>query len=335
MPDHTSEYKKFVEDREARRQRRKREGEHRQWLADAPKREAELTAEIDKRLEQEANGTLPKMQIGYKEGLSRHTVMVMKGFLLLAGLVSFFAYSVLLLPIVFLYGLLYISVVKQEKAANYGLRKELHIKYIKFDSLIALGIIIMAIAVVGISYIANGTTESMYAGKTEAQIYQMLEVKGERNPEMRAKMIANSGQTMTKEERIMYQVLTLMTGRRELGQNVDNGMTNFGGGTFKRPAGGTHTMPDGTEMPNWTPPENFEGIREENGSFKKWDGAGRGGRMMGKPGMNLSDLPLDDAITQIFKIISMSLMGILVCGGILVICKTASDINGEKVKAKT
>ncbi|MCL2631046.1 MAG: hypothetical protein FWD49_05960, partial [Firmicutes bacterium] len=149
---------------------------------------------------------------GYNDGFSIGKIKAFKLILLALMPIAFFLYSVLLLPIALLYGILYFPVKRKERDMNYGLKKEFQKSIPKMDSAVALSVVAIVLCLVSISAMTTGTQSSVYAGKSEAQIYEIL-LNGDMHPllaEREATRIANSGTSLTRGEKFMFQSLTLL-----------------------------------------------------------------------------------------------------------------------------
>jgi hypothetical protein len=200
---------------------------------------------------EDANGIKRRISSGYSDGLSIKTVRKIKIFLLVCLPLAYFLYSVLLLPIVILYGLTYLPIKSKERNLNYGVREELRVSLPKFDSVIALILVVVVGALIGISSLTTSEQNSMFAGKSKAQIYAVLEARGmgKNQAENMAERIANSSASMTAAEKLLTQAGTLLTGQREFFVTKNSDMLGLGGGrkmfTGQRPDGGNGSPSSG------------------------------------------------------------------------------------------
>jgi len=259
--------------------------------------------------------------------------------LLIAMPISFFLYSILLLPIVALYGFLYFASRGIERRQNAGLRKELWVKVPKFDTAIALGVVIMITCVVGLSVLSTGTEPSMYAGRSETQIYSMLREDGmsSHQAQERTERIMSSGMHLSPLQRAGLQMLTLQTGQREMFRTVNDFSTQFasggnvvvrqpqgggsgGGGTHQIPEAGGNLVirnPDGSRTQHTGSREELERIAAQHRS---------------STGNALGNMPLAQSIGQSFRVISMAMLAIVLFGGAILVAKnTKNDETSPKV----
>jgi hypothetical protein len=255
-----------------------------------------------------------RVKSGYNDGFRIRTINTIKFVLLISGVFAYFLYSVLLLPIVFLYGLTFFPMMKKQRNINYGIRKELHISLLKFDSLIALLCMLMVVVVIALSSITNGTKNSVFAGKNEAQIYAIMVNQGmtvDMAKQMASRM-AGSSATLTTAQQLLIQAGTMLTGQRELFETKNAGATGFAGGN--RPNGGAR--PNGT----FTPPKdgNFA-MRPPNGS------GGFGGNRPITGGGQRGDFRASNVssmLTDVFGMINSVLLAVIFIGGVVVCLKT-------------
>jgi len=247
--------------------------------------------------------------------------------LLVAMPISFFLYSVLLFPLVLIYGLLYFPIKKEERKLNYGLRKDLHISLPKFDSAIALAVIVVITSIVGISMLTSGTAQSQFAGKNEAQIYQILTSQGmsSSTAQTRAKEIIANGETMTKWDKAVLQSATLLTGDRVLFMSRNENATNLGGANVVKRApqtnnnsggggGGGNNNNNGDQQtlkiknPDGST-ETHQGTRDELDKIAaQWH-----------KNNGLGNVPLMQTLTQTFKTISIIMLVVVFAGGIFIV----------------
>ena len=277
----------------------------------------------EQKLEQDNQGILRRQRSGYKDGwFSPKSIRIIKIAILVLAPLSFFLYSILLFPLILIYGLLYFPTKKQERKLNYGLRKDLWTTLPKFDSMIAMVVIVVITSIVSLAMLTSGTSQSQYAGKSEVQIYQMLEAQGDKNAKQRAKDIIESGQTMTNWDKIVLQCGTLLTGQRELFKTKNESATNLGGANIvkKKPQtnngggggsnggdnnSGQQTLkirnPDGTESTHHGTRDELEKIA------KQYKSSG------------LGNVPVMATLTQTFKTISIIMLLFVFCGGVFIV----------------
>lgn len=272
-------------------------------------RKIALKEEIARKEYEDDKGIKRRQKYGYSDGLSLKTIRIIKIVLLVAGVLSYFLYSVLLLPIVFVYGLLYFSIRKKERNMNYGMRKELWIKLTKFDSIIALIIVVTAVSMTGLSMMTMGTGNSTFAGKGKEQIVYMLQVSGVSDAEERAESIMERGMHLTSGQRSMYQALTLLTGQRELFQTKYSGSTSFGGGM------------SGGSRPSGRPPANFTRPDGGSQSFSPPSGV----RIVSRGGMSMGTIRLTATMSQMFSTVNLVLLIIVMAGGAYVVLRKQKD----------
>jgi hypothetical protein len=266
---------------------------------------------------EDANGIRRRINSGYNDGLSLKTIKILKTILLISIPIVYFVYSVLLLPIVVIYGLLYLPIKNKERNLNYGVRDELRIALPKFDSIIALILIVVVGALIGISSLTTSEQNSMFAGKSQTQIYAILQARGmsETQAKNMAKNIANSSASMTQAERLLTQAGTLLTGERVLFETKNADMMGLGG---KRPSitrtedgktiirnGGNGGMPNG----KFTRPPN---------------GAGR---PSGFKSGGFGSVNIQQSLNEVFSTINIVLLLVVFVGGIFSVC--AIKNNGE------
>lgn len=272
-------------------------------------------------------GIKRKVKYGYNDGLSLNTIRITKIILLVGGVLSYFLYSVLLFPIVLVYGLLYFSVRQKERNLNYGLRKELWVKLPKFDSLIAIIIIVCTVSMVGLSAMSSGNRTSVFAGKNELQVYQMLKSQSSSGTDEelreRATEMVKNGMTLTTWEKYMYQAGTLLTGQRELFQSKYQAATSsFGGRAVFRSGSRPSVGPPGGGTMK---------IKRPDGSSQTFSGGPPGGFPRGRSmGMN----PMMMAqITQILTTVNIILLVLTMSGGAF-IAISKKGREEEQIKKK-
>lgn len=290
------------------------------------RREAKAV-EIEQKEYEDAHGIKRKVKYGYSDGMSLKTIRIIKIVLLVAGLVSFFLYSVLLLPIVLLYGLLYFFMRQKERNMNYGMRKELWVKLPKFDCTIALIIVIVTFCMVGLSAISTRNRNSVFAGKNEAQVYQILVTRGTSSgdAEERAKDMVKNGMTLTTWERYMYQAGSLLTGHRELFQSKYQSASSFGRMVVRKPSDG---------MPSSGSGGGVMKIKRPDGSVQT--SSGRPPNFARGAGFGMNPMMMA-SITQVLTTSNMILLLIMVAGGGFIVLrkKQEKEDDRKEVKAKS
>jgi hypothetical protein len=267
-------------------------------------------------------------------------IKLLKIILLLSLPVAFFMYSMLLLPIVLLYGILLFPIKKIESNTNYGVKKELAVKIPKIDCVAAIALVVVVISVVSISALTTGTQGSTYAGKSEAQVYEMLVDGGmsSSTAETQAREIIRSGRTLTRGERIALQSCTLLTGQRELFLTRNRGAESLGnnqivqrssgGNTVTAPGsgggGGDGGVGDGTLK-----------LRQPDGSVSYHTGA-EADRLVAEYRANngLSQVPLTQTVTQIFKTLSYGMLILIFGGGIFMLIRAKKIPKKQNAKRK-
>ena len=281
--------------------------------------------EYEEKLDQDDQGILRRKKSGYSDGwFSTKSIRIIKIVLLVAMPISFFLYSVLLLPLVLIYGLLYFPIKKEERKLNYGLRKDLHISIPKFDSIIALAVIITITSIVGISMLTSGASQSQFAGRNEAQIYQILTSQGmsSSTAQTRAKEIIANGETMTNWDKAVLQSATLLTGDRVLFMTRNEHATNLGGRAPVKRAPQTNNNSGGGGNSNNNGDQQTLKIKNPDGSTETHQGtrdeldkiASQWHKNNG-----MGNVPLMQSVTQIFKIISILMLIVVFAGGIFIV----------------
>lgn len=200
----------------------------------------EREAVIAQKEHEDNHGIKRRIRSGYNDGMSLQTLNKIKIILLFCLPLAYFLYSVLLLPIIVLYGLTYFVVRRHERNLNYGLRKDLWISLPKFDGIIALVLVVIVGAIMGLSALTTGTQNSMFTGKSEAQIYAILEARGMNSSQAQsmAERIADSSMTLTNTERLLIQAGTMLTGQRVLFETKNENTMRVGGAVrMQRPQG--------------------------------------------------------------------------------------------------
>ena len=287
----------------------------------------ERRRQYEQKIDDNEQGVKRRGRGGYNDGLSFKNIRIIKIVLLVSMPMAFFLYSILLLPIVFFYGLLYFLLRKRERNLNYGMRKDIWITLPKFDCAIALVIVVVVLSIVGISTLATGTANSMYAGKNQAQIQLILEQQGMKSgAAQRAEEIVKSGMAMTTLEKAMFQSLTLLTGQRELLKTVNESAMNLGGANvIKKPktnnggSGGgggqsnNNSGGDGQQTLKIKQPDGsvqtHQGTREELDKIAKQYQKSSG----------LGNVPLMSTISGTFKTINIILLVVVFAGGLFVV----------------
>jgi len=283
--------------------------------------------ELEQRFEEESQeiASSRRKSGGYdKDGWFTHKRLRFCKIVLLASMLPvFFLYSVLLLPIVALYGLLYFASRGVEKRQNAGLRKDLWVKVPKFDTAIALGLVIMLTCVVGLSVLSTGTEPSMYAGRSETQIYSMLREDGmsSHQAQERTERIMSSGMHLSPMQRAGLQLLTLQTGQRELFQTVNDFSTTpaSGGNVVVRPPSQGGSGQGGNQIPEAG--GNLV-IRNPDGSRQQHTGSREeleriAAQHRARTGNALGNVPLAQSIGQSFRVISMIMLIVVLFGGVI------------------
>lgn len=282
-------------------------------------------AEIEQKEYEDAHGIKRKVKYGYSDGLSLKTIKTMKIVLLVAGVAAYFLYSVLLMPIVLVYGLLYFSVRQKERNMNYGMRKELWVKLPKFDSIVALVIVIVTVSMVGLSALSMRSRSSTFTGKSEAQVYQILVNRGASvsDAEERAKEMVENGMTLTTSERYMYQSGTLLTGYRELFQSKYKAASSFGRVMIRRPSGAPPSGGSGGG--------NVMKIKRPDGSVHTSSGASP--NFFGSAGFRMNPMVMA-SITRVLTTTNYILLVIMVAGGIYVAVSKKKETENKKKEVK-
>lgn len=169
-----------------------------------------------------------RIKSGYRE-FTVKALNIIKIVLLVCLPLSYFLYSLLLLPLCLLYSVLFFVTKSLERKINQGLKKDLWTRLFKFDTIFAISAVVISLVTVGISFMTTSQRTSMFAGKNEAQIFLMLQNQGmsDSMAESMARRIVSSGQAMGNSERMFRQAMTLMTGERVLGQT--QGSMGLGG----------------------------------------------------------------------------------------------------------
>jgi len=283
--------------------------------------------EYEEKLDQDDQGVLRRRRSGYNDGwFSTKSIRTIKIVLLVAMPISFFLYSLLLFPIVLIYGLMYFPTKTQERKLNRGLRKDLWITLPKFDSAIAFAVIIAITSIVGISMLTGGTSQSQFAGKNELQIYQILTSQGMSTgtAQSRAKEIIANGETMTRWDKVVLQSATLLTGHRELFVTKNENAMNLGGANVvkKTPQTNNNSGGGGQSNNNNNGEQQTLKIKNPDGSTQTHQGtrdeldkiASQWHKNNG-----LSNVPLMQTLTQTFKTISIIMLILTFCGGIFVV----------------
>jgi hypothetical protein len=242
---------------------------------------------------------------------------------------------VLLLPVVLLYGLTFFATMQKQRNLNYGMRKDLRINLGKFDSLLALIAVFLVVIVLGLSSITNGTKNSVFAGKNEAQIYAILINQGmdDTMAKNMAKNTANSAATLTATQQFFINAGTMLTGQREMFEtkNAGMGMSRMGGNNdaFKRATAGfnkTTTGVGGGQTNITRPPANFGGAFGK-GHTTSFSFQNNNGKLTPRSVV----ARMSGMVTQIFGIITKILLVATFLGGIIVCIKTNKHRKLEKV----
>jgi len=284
--------------------------------------------QYEEKLDQDNKGILRRQKSGYADSwFSLKTIRYIKIALLVLAPISFFLYSVLLLPIVLIYALLYFPIKAHERKLNYGLRKDLHVTLPKFDSAIGLAIIVAVMSVVGVAMLTGGTTQSQFAGRNEAQIYQLLTSQGmsSNQAQTRASEIIANGDTMTRWDKALLQSSTLLTGQRVLFVGRNENATNLGGNAPVRRQEPNNNNQGGGQQGGGN--QNQDGqqnlvIRNPDGSVERHQGtrdeleniANQWRRRNG-----MESVPLMQALTQTFKVITIILLLTVLASGTYIV----------------
>ena len=284
--------------------------------------------EYEEKLDQDEQGVLRRRRSGYNDGwFSTKSIRIIKIALLVAMPISFFLYSPLLFPLVLIYGLLYFPIKTQERKLNRGLRKDLWITLPKFDSVIAFAAIITITSIVGISMLTSGASQSQFAGKNEAQIYQILTSQGMNSgtAQTRAKEIIANGETMTRWDKVVLQSATLLTGHRELFATKNESVMNLGGANVVKRAPQTNNNSGGgggQSNNNNNSGQQTLKIKNPDGSVETHQGtrdeldkiAAQWHKNNG-----LGNVPLMQTLTQTFKTISIIMLVVVFAGGVFIV----------------
>jgi hypothetical protein len=270
---------------------------------------------------QDAQGIRRTVRSGYHDGLSIKQINTIKFCLLFIGMAAYGLYSVLLLPVVLLYGLTFFATMQKQRNLNYGMRKDVRINLGKFDSLLALIAVFIVIAVLGLSAITNGTKNSVFAGKNEAQIYAIMVNQGmnETMAASMAKRMANSSMTLTATEQFLINAGTMLTGQRELFESKNQGMgiMRMGGFNGGEQRNGTFTIKNGHGTLTGGGTKFISRPPAGSGGF---GGGGRPGGMGGNAQFKGGEMSA--MITEVFGIITQLFLGAIFIGGIIVCIKT-------------
>jgi hypothetical protein len=289
-----------------------------QQRAERQRMRMERDQTIAEKEQSDAQGIRRAVRSGYFDGLSIKTINAIKFCLLFGGLAAYFLYSVLLLPVVLLYGLTFFATMQKQRSLNYGMRKDLRISLGKFDSLLALVAVFIVAAVLALSAVTNGTKNSIFAGKSEAQIYAIMVSQGMDTTQAQsmAKRMADSAMTLTAAQQFWINAGTMLTGQRELFESKNSGMGmtrmgGFNGGerpnfTIKNGQSGTGTRPNFVTRP----PGGAGGF----GGGQRPSGMGGNARFQGGT--------MSGMITDIFGIITKIFLTAVFIGGVIVCIKT-------------
>jgi len=243
--------------------------------------------------------------------------------------VSYFLYSPLLLFICAAYAMLLFYARSIERAANRHLPKKLHISIMKFDSVIAMFLLIITVVSVTVISLSDDTQTSMFANKTESEIRAEFKENGMSDSQIddmlkRMKAVENvAAETEDDSSEVTDNLFTLCVGKwvffqQESGSSLfsasspggqsgsfsGRGGGGFGGGKFsgERPSG-DFQMPEG-----FSPPSGDMGPRSGGGNFIS---------RSGKSGVIslASDVPFTEAFSQAMMAVnSLLLMALFVIG---------------------
>jgi len=179
----------------------------------------------------------------YKFTIPLKTYRIIKLCLILSIPVVYFIYSPLLILIMVAYFAMYFITRRAEKVMNAGLRKDLHTYLPKFDSILALLIIVLTCVSIGVSAAASKQKSSMFTGMNNSEISDTMDNKD----------FSKTNFTWFRIKSKIQDVSTLLTGERVFFQSEKRfgkggtGPSDFSGSAPDEDSE-SHEKPDISEM---------------------------------------------------------------------------------------